>query len=77
MIRCLICYLFAGLFSVIVAAAESLKTDYRYCVVGAGPGGLQFGHYLNRANVDYILLEKGPRVATFFRKFPRQRGLIS
>jgi hypothetical protein len=28
------------------ATAVTLKPSYQYCVVGAGPGGLQIGHYM-------------------------------
>ena len=29
-----------------------------YIVVGAGPGGLQMGHFLQKAGRDYVVLEK-------------------
>ena len=28
-------------------------------MVGAGPGGLQLGNYLQQAGRDYVILEKG------------------
>ena len=29
-----------------------------YCVVGAGPAGLQMGYFLERANRDYLIFER-------------------
>lgn len=49
----------------------------RYIVVGAGPGGLQIGHYLDSAHRDYIILEKGAVPGSFFTQLPRFRQLIS
>jgi thioredoxin reductase len=48
-----------------------------YLVIGAGPGGLQLGYFLERAGRDYAILEAGDAPATFFRTFPRHRRLIS
>lgn len=45
----------------------------KHIIIGAGPAGLQMASFLD----DYIVLEKGTSVCTFFRKFPRQRGFIS
>ncbi|MEX1366742.1 MAG: NAD(P)-binding domain-containing protein [Nannocystaceae bacterium] len=50
---------------------------YRYLVIGAGPGGLQLGHYLQEAGEDYLILEAGSRAGTFFEKHPRHRKLLS
>ena len=32
---------------------------YDYCVVGAGPGGIQMAYFLQKNNRNYIVLEKG------------------
>jgi thioredoxin reductase len=48
-----------------------------YLVIGAGPAGLQLGHFLERAGRDYLILEAGSTPGTFFRTFPRHRRLIS
>jgi thioredoxin reductase len=48
-----------------------------YLVIGAGPAGLQLGHFLDRAGHDYLILEAGPSPGMFFRTFPRHRTLIS
>lgn len=54
-----------------------MATDTDYLIIGAGPGGLQLGHLLDRAGRDYRILEAGPTPGTFFRTFPRHRQLIS
>lgn len=56
-------------------AQPHVSTDY--LVIGAGPAGLQLGYFLDRAGRDYRVLEAGSGVGTFFRKYPRDRGLIS
>ena len=30
-----------------------------YCIVGAGPAGLQLGSFLREANRDYVIFERG------------------
>ncbi|GLZ05225.1 pyridine nucleotide-disulfide oxidoreductase [Actinomadura sp. NBRC 104412] len=46
-------------------------------VIGAGPAGLQLGHFLAAAGRDHVILEAGPAPGMFFRTFPRHRRLIS
>ena len=42
----------AGFFGGSSSTPElALKDSYAYCIVGAGPGGLQLGHYLHRRRV--------------------------
>ncbi|MEV5327948.1 NAD(P)-binding domain-containing protein [Nonomuraea sp. NPDC052634] len=48
-----------------------------YLVIGAGPAGLQLGHFLQQAGRDYLILEAGAEPGQFFRTFPRHRTLIS
>ena len=51
---------------------------YEYCVVGAGPGGLQVASMLVEANVtSVVVFDKAPRAGSFFAKFPIHRRLIS
>ncbi|KAM9391930.1 FAD-dependent oxidoreductase domain-containing protein 2 [Pholidichthys leucotaenia] len=50
---------------------------YDYCVLGAGPAGLQMGYFLSRARRDYIILERNSGPGSFFNKYPRHRKLIS
>ncbi|SDK54415.1 Pyridine nucleotide-disulphide oxidoreductase [Lentzea albidocapillata subsp. violacea] len=46
-----------------------------YLVIGAGPAGLQMGRFLHRAGRDYLIVEREPGPASFFRTFPRHRVL--
>jgi thioredoxin reductase len=48
-----------------------------YLIIGAGPAGLQLGYILDRAGLDYRILERGDRAGAFFQWFPRHRRLIS
>ncbi|XP_030263885.1 FAD-dependent oxidoreductase domain-containing protein 2 [Sparus aurata] len=50
---------------------------YDYCVLGAGPAGLQMGYFLSKAKRDYIILERNSGPGSFFNKYPRHRRLIS
>lgn len=52
-------------------------TRLDYVVVGAGPAGLQLGYFLERAQRRYVILERDSGVASFFRRLPRHRQLIS
>ncbi|XP_059153473.1 FAD-dependent oxidoreductase domain-containing protein 2-like [Physella acuta] len=48
-----------------------------YCVVGAGPSGLQLGYFFKRANRDYVVFERSNISGSFFDMYPRHRKLIS
>ena len=48
-----------------------------YLIIGAGPAGLQLGYYLQRAGLNYRILEAGESAGTFFRDYPRHRKLLS
>nr|XP_026693091.1 FAD-dependent oxidoreductase domain-containing protein 2-like [Ciona intestinalis] len=48
-----------------------------YCVIGAGPGGLQIAYFLENAGRDYRVFEKGYKAGTFYLKYPIHRKLIS
>lgn len=39
-----------------------------YCVLGAGPAGLQMGYFLSRANRDYVILERNEGPGSFFSR---------
>jgi thioredoxin reductase len=58
------------------AAAED-PAAHQYCVIGAGPGGLQLGYFLHRAKRDYVIFEKNTTAGSFFLHYPRHRTLIS
>ncbi|XP_056263726.1 FAD-dependent oxidoreductase domain-containing protein 2 isoform X2 [Pseudoliparis swirei] len=51
--------------------------SHQYCVLGAGPSGLQMGYFLSKAKRDYVILERNSGPGSFFNKYPRHRTLIS
>lgn len=51
--------------------------SYEYCVLGAGPGGLQIAKFLKDSGRDYVVFERNHRPGSFFLNFPRHRKLIS
>lgn len=68
-----------SLFDLITGSEQDSNITYHhdYCVLGAGPSGLQMGHFLSRAGRDYIILERNAGPGSFFNKYPRHRKLIS
>jgi thioredoxin reductase len=52
-------------------------TYHDYLIVGAGPGGVQMGYFLEQAGRDYLILEGGHAAAMFFSQKPRHRRLNS
>jgi thioredoxin reductase len=56
---------------------ENATSHYDYLIIGAGPAGLQLGYYMEKQQRNYLILEAGETVGTFFRQFPRHRTLIS
>ncbi|KAM7114271.1 FAD-dependent oxidoreductase domain-containing protein 2 isoform 2-T2 [Molossus nigricans] len=48
-----------------------------YCVLGAGPAGLQMAYFLQQAGRDYAVFERAPGPGSFFTRYPRHRKLIS
>ena len=45
-----------------VSHQESQKMSiHDYCIVGAGPAGLQLGYFLKQAGRDYIIYDKADR----------------
>lgn len=46
-------------------------------IIGAGPGGLQLAYYLEKNNMDYLILEQAKHAGHTFEYFPRHRQLIS
>ncbi|XDC53874.1 hypothetical protein R6Z07M_005056 [Ovis aries] len=48
-----------------------------YCILGAGPAGLQMAYFLQRAGRDYMVFERAPVPGSFFTRYPRHRKLIS
>ena len=58
-------------------AQQDLLATHDYCIVGAGPGGLQLGHYLQQAGRSYMIFERQVQPGAFFSRFPIHRDLIS
>ncbi|KAM8952479.1 FAD-dependent oxidoreductase domain-containing protein 2 [Pelodytes ibericus] len=54
-----------------------IVVDHDYCVLGAGPGGLQIARFLEDSGRDYVVLERSQTPGSFFSHFPRHRKLIS
>ncbi|CAF1190191.1 unnamed protein product [Adineta ricciae] len=50
---------------------------HEYCIIGAGPSGLQLGYFLQQSERDYIIYEKSSQAGSFFVDYPRHRRLIS
>ena len=46
-------------------------------IIGAGAAGLQWGILLEKAGIDYVILERAAEAGAFFSRFPRRRKLIS
>ncbi|XP_028601491.2 FAD-dependent oxidoreductase domain-containing protein 2 isoform X2 [Podarcis muralis] len=56
-------------------ATDALYHDY--CVIGAGPAGLQMAYFLQHAGRDYVVFERSHAPGGFFALYPRHRKLIS
>ncbi|XP_012331776.3 FAD-dependent oxidoreductase domain-containing protein 2 [Aotus nancymaae] len=65
------------LLAIALHPALSVPTHRDYCVLGAGPAGLQMAYFLQRAGRDYAVFERTQRPGSFFTRYPRHRKLIS
>ncbi|XP_057310972.1 FAD-dependent oxidoreductase domain-containing protein 2-like [Hydractinia symbiolongicarpus] len=63
-------FLLLNLHCILIASKD-------YCVIGAGPSGLQIGYFLEKSGRDYIIYERDPTPGWFFKIYPRHRDLIS
>ncbi|KAJ0057996.1 hypothetical protein NL108_007216 [Boleophthalmus pectinirostris] len=72
-------YLLCVLMGFIACSPQHPNSTHHhdYCVLGAGPSGLQMGYFLSRTQRDYIILERNSGPGSFFTKYPRHRKLIS
>ncbi|XP_041364524.1 FAD-dependent oxidoreductase domain-containing protein 2-like [Gigantopelta aegis] len=61
----------------ILLTHEQSMVYHDYCIIGAGPAGLQMGYFLKTAARDYIIYEKSNMTGSFFQLYPRHRTLIS
>ncbi|XP_042745471.1 FAD-dependent oxidoreductase domain-containing protein 2 [Lagopus leucura] len=59
------------------AAGAAAFLYHDYCVLGAGPAGLQAAYFLQRAGRDYVVFERSHAPGSFFAIYPRHRKLIS
>uniref|UniRef100_A0A914WN39 Uncharacterized protein n=1 Tax=Plectus sambesii TaxID=2011161 RepID=A0A914WN39_9BILA len=57
--------------------ADGKQSHHDYCIIGAGPAGLQLGYFMKRSNRDYVVFEKSDKAGDFFTTYPRHRKLIS
>lgn len=55
----------------------SRSGTHEYCVLGAGPAGLQMTFFLLKSGRDVVVVERASEVASFYVKYPRHRTLIS
>ncbi|XP_033743533.1 FAD-dependent oxidoreductase domain-containing protein 2-like [Pecten maximus] len=53
------------------------STYHDYCIIGAGPGGLQMAYFLEQSNRDYVVFERANTTGSFYTVYPRHRKLIS
>lgn len=63
--------------SALCAAGAAAFLYHDYCVLGAGPAGLQAAYFLKRAGRDYVVFERSHAPGSFFAIYPRHRKLIS
>ena len=47
---------------------DGIAAEYKVVVIGAGPGGLATAAALSRLGVQALVLERGPRVGTSWRR---------
>lgn len=52
----------------ILGSDVSSTHHHDYCVLGAGPAGLQMGYFLSKSQRDYIILERNSEAGSFFQK---------
>lgn len=75
-VNCLLSLL-SLVISVLGEHSDFIIHHHDYCVLGAGPAGLQMGYFLSQSRRDYIILERNSAPGSFFQKYPRHRKLIS
>uniref|UniRef100_A0A8C3WDV8 FAD-dependent oxidoreductase domain-containing protein 2 n=1 Tax=Catagonus wagneri TaxID=51154 RepID=A0A8C3WDV8_9CETA len=70
-------FLAIALHSALSVHRASAPAHRDYCVLGAGPAGLQMAYFLQQAGRDYTVFERAPGPGSFFTRYPRHRKLIS
>ncbi|NXP11166.1 FXRD2 protein, partial [Thinocorus orbignyianus] len=63
--------------SSLCAASGAAFRYHDYCVIGAGPSGLQMAYFLQQAGRNYVVFERSHAPGSFFALYPRHRKLIS
>jgi hypothetical protein len=61
-------------------ATWTAANEHQYCIIGAGPAGIQLGQLLQTTAEgprDYVIFEKAQVPGAFYKKYPRHRQLIS
>jgi len=66
-----------GVLTLAFWACQASAEHHKYCIVGAGPAGVQLGFYMQKYKRDYIILEQHHSAAAFFQKYPIHRQLNS
>ncbi|XP_033739735.1 FAD-dependent oxidoreductase domain-containing protein 2-like [Pecten maximus] len=51
--------------------------ETEFCIIGAGPAGIQLGFFFEKSGMDYIIYERSNISGSFFVKYPRHGKLIS
>ena len=64
----LVLMLMTSINAVLAGSGTTASDPTLYCVVGSGPAGLQLARHFEDAGRNYVLFERGPSVATFYRK---------
>lgn len=49
---------FIGFFFVLQNSLVFCQVHHDYCIIGAGPAGLQMAYFLHKAQHDYIVYER-------------------
>lgn len=69
----LLCFILFTLVGLVLTSLNDYlhngTSHYHYCVLGAGPAGLQMGFFLSKARRDYIILERNSGPGSFFNKW--------
>ncbi|KAI3378626.1 hypothetical protein SNEBB_006074 [Seison nebaliae] len=50
---------------------------HTFCIIGAGPSGVQLGQMMKTNDLDYVIFEGSNTAGNFYTKYPRHRKLIS
>ena len=59
----------------LLGSTHAEPTQHQYCIVGAGPGGIQLAALMHKAGRDYIVFERNAVAGSFFLQYPRHRVL--